>query len=49
MHCSSCGEIISPDEGTIDDLCEDCFQMINGGAVEDSYFLDEDEEESSIL
>lgn len=49
MHCSSCGEVISPDDATSDDICEDCFQMINGGAAEESYFLDEEEEESSIL
>lgn len=43
MHCSSCGEVISPDEGSVDDICTDCFQMISGEfiEVEDSYFIGE--------
>lgn len=49
MYCSLCDEIIDQDDVLSDDLCDACFQMINGGVVEESYFLNEDDEESIIL
>jgi hypothetical protein len=31
MYCSSCGEVITPEDYMSDELCNECWLMINNG------------------
>lgn len=43
MYCTCCGEVISPDEVTGEEVCADCMSTIYSS---ENIFVDEDDDSS---